>query len=71
MTVTVRRDLLEHVVEATLPGYRPARAIVRYDKTVALSFLMPLQAGADAAARIAAPRRPPDRRRAAPPQAAR
>ena len=43
-TVTVRRDLLEHVVEATLPGYRPARAIVRYDKTVALSFLMPLQA---------------------------
>jgi hypothetical protein len=43
-TVTVRRDLLEHVVEATLPGYRPARAIVRYDKTVALSFVMPLQA---------------------------
>jgi PEGA domain len=42
-TVTVRRDLLEHVVEATLPGYRPARAIVRYDKTVALSFVMPLQ----------------------------
>ena len=37
-TVTVRRDLLDHVVEATLPGYRPARAIVRYDKTVALSF---------------------------------
>ncbi len=43
-TVTVRRDLLDHVVEATLPGYRPARAIVRYDKTVALSFVMPLQA---------------------------
>ncbi len=42
-TVTVRRDLLEHAVEAALPGYRPARAIVRYDKTVALSFLMPLQ----------------------------
>ncbi|HEY4393253.1 MAG TPA: protein kinase [Polyangia bacterium] len=42
-TVTVRRDLLEHVVEATLPGYRPARAVVRYDKTVALSFVMPLQ----------------------------
>jgi serine/threonine-protein kinase len=42
-TVTVRRDLLDHVVEATLTGYRPARAIVRYDKTVALSFLMPLQ----------------------------
>jgi eukaryotic-like serine/threonine-protein kinase len=43
-TVTVRRDLLEHVVEATLPGYRPARATVRYDKTVALSFVMPLEA---------------------------
>ncbi len=43
-TVAVRRDLLDHVVEATLPGYRPARAIVRYDKTLALSFLMPLQA---------------------------
>ena len=43
-TVLIRRDLLDHVVEATLPGYHPARAIVRYDKTLALSFLMPLQA---------------------------
>jgi hypothetical protein len=42
ITMSVRRDLLEHVVEATLPGYRPARAIVRYDKTLTLSFLMPL-----------------------------
>jgi hypothetical protein len=42
--VTVRRDLLEHTVEATLAGYRPARAVVRVDKTVALSFVMPLQA---------------------------
>ena len=29
--------------EATLPGFHPARAIVRYDKTLALSFVMPLQ----------------------------
>src|SRR5450631_3104634 len=43
-TVLIRRDLLDHVIEATLPGYDPARAIVRYDKTLALSFLMPLQA---------------------------
>jgi hypothetical protein len=42
-TISVKRDLLEHVIEATLTGYRPARATVRYDKTVALSFLMPLQ----------------------------
>ncbi len=43
-TVLIRRDLLDHVIEATLPGFHPARAIVRYDKTLALSFLMPLQA---------------------------
>jgi eukaryotic-like serine/threonine-protein kinase len=43
-TVMIRRDLLEHVIEATLPNYHPARAIVRYDKTLALSFVMPLQA---------------------------
>jgi serine/threonine protein kinase len=43
-TVMIRRDLLDHVIEATLPGFHPARAIVRYDKTLALSFLMPLQA---------------------------
>ena len=43
-TVSIRRDLLDHVIEATLPGYHPARAIVRYDKTLALSFVMPLQA---------------------------
>jgi len=42
-TVLIRRDLLEHVIEATLPGYRPARAVVRYDKTLALSFVMPLE----------------------------
>jgi serine/threonine-protein kinase len=43
-TVLIRRDLLDHVIEATLPGFQPARAIVRYDKTLALSFVMPLQA---------------------------
>jgi serine/threonine-protein kinase len=54
-TVTVHRDLLEHVVEASLPGYRPARAVVRYDKTVALSFLMPLQAAPAPPPPVAAP----------------
>jgi hypothetical protein len=52
-TVWIRRDLLDHVIEATLPGYRPARAIVRYDKTLALSFVMPLEA---APAQAPAPR---------------
>jgi len=42
-TVLIRRDLVDHVIEATLPGYHPARATVRYDKTLALSFVMPLQ----------------------------
>ncbi|HEX3905742.1 MAG TPA: protein kinase [Polyangia bacterium] len=43
-TVSVRRDLLDHVVEATRAGCYPARATVRYDKTLTLSFLMPLLA---------------------------
>jgi hypothetical protein len=42
-TVLIRRDLLDHVIEATLSGYHPARTIVRYDKALSLSFLMTLQ----------------------------
>ncbi len=41
--VQVRRDLLEHVIEATHPGFKPARAIVRYDKSVMLSSRLILQ----------------------------
>ncbi|HLK91710.1 MAG TPA: protein kinase [Polyangia bacterium] len=65
-TVTVHRDLLEHVVEASLSGYRPARATVRYDKSVALSFLMPLQAAPAPPPPAAVPAPPP----APPPPAA-
>jgi hypothetical protein len=54
-TVTVRRDLVEHVIEVSRPGYRPARAVVRYDKTVALSFLLPLQKDPTAVPPPAAP----------------
>jgi hypothetical protein len=68
-TVTVHRDLLEHVVEASLPGYRPARAAVRYDKTVALSFLMPLQAAPPPPVPAAAPPPPPAPAPSAPPAA--
>jgi hypothetical protein len=71
-TVPVRRDLLEHVVEATLAGYRPARAIVRYDKTLALSFLMPLEpAPAPPQPELAVPSDRPDPLAKRPPAAAR
>ena len=42
-TITVQRDLSEHLVEATRRGYLPARALVRFDKSVGLSFLLPLE----------------------------
>jgi hypothetical protein len=41
--VSVKRDLADHVIEATLPGYRQARAIARYDKALVPSFLLRLQ----------------------------
>jgi hypothetical protein len=42
-TVMVRRDLSDHVVEATHPGYRSARMVIRYDKTLPLSVFVPLE----------------------------
>ncbi|HXU61030.1 MAG TPA: protein kinase [Polyangia bacterium] len=41
--VQVRRDLIEHVLEATHEGFRPAEATLRYDKTVRLSATLVLQ----------------------------
>jgi hypothetical protein len=35
--VEVRRDLIDHVLEATHVGFRQARTLLRYDKTVTLS----------------------------------
>ena len=43
ITVSVRRDRTDHVIEATRPGYQPAREVVRYDKAVGLSFLLRLE----------------------------
>jgi hypothetical protein len=42
-TVSVRRDRAEHVIDAKLPGYRPARETVRYDRSVGLAFLLRLE----------------------------
>ena len=41
--VSVKRDLADHILEATLPGYHQARAIARYDRSLSLSFLLRLQ----------------------------
>ncbi|HEY5089747.1 MAG TPA: hypothetical protein VIK30_07245 [Polyangia bacterium] len=41
--VSVKRDLADHIIEATLPGYHQARAIARYDRSLSLSFLLRLQ----------------------------
>jgi eukaryotic-like serine/threonine-protein kinase len=40
--VEVKRDFAEHVVDATLPGYLPARARIRFDKSVSLSCVVRL-----------------------------
>jgi eukaryotic-like serine/threonine-protein kinase len=41
--VSVKRDLADHVIEATLAGYRPARAVARYEKSVGPTFLLRLE----------------------------
>jgi hypothetical protein len=43
LTVSVRRDRVDHVVEATLPGYKPAREKTRYDKAASLSVTLRLE----------------------------
>jgi hypothetical protein len=43
LTVSVTRDRVEHVVEATLPGYKPARARTRFDKAASLSVTLRLE----------------------------
>jgi hypothetical protein len=58
--VSVKRDLADHVIEATLPGYRPARAIARYEKSLGLSFLLRLQKDPTAVVPTAPPTGSPD-----------
>jgi len=43
LTISVRRDRADHIVEASLPGYRDARSIIRYDQSVALSAQLRLE----------------------------
>jgi hypothetical protein len=43
LTISVRRDRANHIIEASLPGYHDARAIIRYDQTVALSSQLRLE----------------------------
>ena len=46
--IPVTRDRQDHVIEVEYPGYRPARATVRFDRSVALSFVLTLEKdGAD------------------------
>jgi hypothetical protein len=49
LTVSVARDRVEHVVEATLPGYKPAREKLRYDKAASLRITLRLQRDPNAA----------------------
>jgi len=42
-SLSVKRDLADHVIEATLVGYRPARTVARYEKSVGPSFVLRLE----------------------------
>jgi hypothetical protein len=53
VTLAVRRDRAEHVIDAKIPGYRPTRETVRYDRSVGLAFVLRLEK--DPAAAPAAP----------------
>ena len=39
----VVRDRRDHVLELEYPGHRPTREVVRYDRSVVLSFVLRLQ----------------------------
>jgi serine/threonine-protein kinase len=43
VTLPVRRDRAEHVIDAKAPGYLPARETVRYDRSVGLAFVVRLE----------------------------
>jgi hypothetical protein len=55
-TTTVRRDRGEHVLEASAPGYRPARQTIRYDRGVSLSFSLHLEKAAPTVEPVVAPK---------------
>jgi hypothetical protein len=41
--IPVTRDRVDHLIEVEYPGYRPARETVRFDRSVALSFMLTLE----------------------------
>ena len=53
LTISVRRDRADHIIEASLPGYHDARSIIRYDQSVALSSQLRLEKNPEAAAQPA------------------
>jgi hypothetical protein len=46
--IPVTRDRLDHVIEVEYPGYRAVRETVRFDRSVALSFMFTLEKEGDA-----------------------
>jgi len=62
LTVTVWRDRSEHVVEANLAGYQPAREKIRYDRSSSLSYLLRLQRAPEPPAPATPPGPPPGAR---------
>jgi hypothetical protein len=53
LTIPVRRDRADHIIEASLPGHHDARAIIRYDQSVALSSQLRLEKNSESAAQPA------------------
>jgi hypothetical protein len=41
--ISVPRDRRDHTIEATKPGYRPARSTVRYDRSVGIAVRVRLE----------------------------
>jgi serine/threonine protein kinase len=57
--IPVSRDRQNHVIEIEYPGYRPVRESVRFDRSVALSFMFALEKEGGAEIAPVAPVRPP------------
>jgi serine/threonine protein kinase len=57
--IPVSRDRQDHVIEIEYPGYRAVRESVRFDRSVALSFMFTLEKEGGAEIAPVAPVRPP------------
>jgi len=56
VTLPVRRDRAEHIIDAKAPGYRPAHETVRYDRSVRLAFVLRLEKDPAAAPAVPDPK---------------